>query len=488
MRGELVERGGEPQQLVRARGRRTATTRSTAGAPERERAGLVEQHRARLAEPLDHAAALDDHAARGRRARARRRARSARRGSAGTASRRRTPRARAPGRRDSAHASAGDDERERQEDGRVAVGEADERRPLAPRPPRTSRTSAAYALSAAARAARELERLAGVGRAAAHVRRRGGCVDRQRLAGERRLVDDRLARSTTTPSTGTTSPARTTTTSPGHDRLDRHLLDRVPSGGGGAPSAAPARRAGRQLAARARPAAHSSSAFPPASISATTAPASVLAERERAGHRDQRDRVDADVAARASVAGDRPRRAARARRRSPRPRRVAGVPARRRGAAARPPTIAASADAGGVLAPACQEQASARYQVLARAALRPGRTRTRASTATQPSGRPTTGFRSSSAISGMVVREPGEPKQEIGERGGVGRRRAAEAARRGGPPCRRRRARRRRRRSAARSGTARRRSARRRRRRGRRRRAGRRPDPGRRRRAARRRP
>ena len=65
--GELVDRGGEPQQLVR-RHAVERTTRSISGLAERERAGLVEEHRPRLAELLDRGAALDDHA-RARRAR-----------------------------------------------------------------------------------------------------------------------------------------------------------------------------------------------------------------------------------------------------------------------------------------------------------------------------------------------------------------------------------------------------------------------------------
>ena len=78
------------------------------GRADGQRAGLVEQHGPRLAERLDRAGALDDHAAARGAREARTPARSARRGSAGTASRR--PRRPAPrtGSPLTAHASAGD--------------------------------------------------------------------------------------------------------------------------------------------------------------------------------------------------------------------------------------------------------------------------------------------------------------------------------------------------------------------------------------------
>ena len=61
VRGQLVDGGGETQQLVGA-DPVEGDDPLERGLPERQRAGLVEQHRARLAELLDHAAALDDHA------------------------------------------------------------------------------------------------------------------------------------------------------------------------------------------------------------------------------------------------------------------------------------------------------------------------------------------------------------------------------------------------------------------------------------------
>ena len=97
--------------------------------PERQRAGLVEQHRARLAELLDHAAALDDHAVprgagdpgderdRGRQDQRTRRGDDHHGHEAN----------RIPGRRPG---EPGDPEREREEEGGVVVGQADERRPL----------------------------------------------------------------------------------------------------------------------------------------------------------------------------------------------------------------------------------------------------------------------------------------------------------------------------------------------------------------------
>ena len=128
VRGQLVDGGGQTQQLVGA----DPVERDDPlerGMPERQRAGLVEQHRACLAELLDHAAALDDHAApRGARDARDQRNRGGQdqrtRGGddhhgdeADRVSRRR------PG-------DPGDREREREKEGGIAVGQADEWRAL----------------------------------------------------------------------------------------------------------------------------------------------------------------------------------------------------------------------------------------------------------------------------------------------------------------------------------------------------------------------
>ena len=119
-------------------------------------------------------------------------------------------------------------------------------------------------------------------------------ADRQRLAGQRSLVDKRLAdrdarrrqsprrcgRRTTSPgrsaSTGTSSMRRRAA----RWRDLRRALQQLRS--------AHAARAGRRT---------SSSALPPDEHQRDTAPASVLAQRERADHREHRDHVDADAAA-----------------------------------------------------------------------------------------------------------------------------------------------------------------------------------------------
>ena len=97
VRRDLVERGGQAQQLVRVdriEDLDLGDLRHAGG----ERAGLVEQQHRAAGERLQRAAALDDDAAAGRAARCRRRSRSAPPGSTGTAWRRRARRARAPDR------------------------------------------------------------------------------------------------------------------------------------------------------------------------------------------------------------------------------------------------------------------------------------------------------------------------------------------------------------------------------------------------------
>ena len=96
----------------------------------------------------------------------------------------------------------------------------------------------------------------------------------------------------TIPSTGTTSPARTST------------ISSAPTSSIGSSTSSSPRRTSADLGARstsavssrrARRFAVSSSALPPASISATTAPARYSPKRERSRHRHERDRIDADV-------------------------------------------------------------------------------------------------------------------------------------------------------------------------------------------------
>ena len=68
-----------------------------------------------------------------------------------------------------------------------------------------------------------------------------------------------------------------------------------------------------------------------------------------------------------------------------------------------------------------------RHQVFEVVAAGGRRSRTRASTATHPSGRASTGFRSSSATSGMSSASRAEAVKHVGERSAIGRWRAAPA-------------------------------------------------------------
>ena len=121
---------------------------------------------------------------------------------------------------------------------------------------------------------------------------------------------------TTIPSTGTTSPARTSTTLVDGDLVDRHLDELVAAANERRPRrtldqrgqlapGTPVRRLLERVAAREHQRDDGSG--------------EVLAERERSGHRDERDRVDADVAAQQRTQ-HRPASAARAASRSSPPR------------------------------------------------------------------------------------------------------------------------------------------------------------------------
>ena len=162
---------------------------------------------------------------------------------------------------------AGDEQRDRQEDRRVAVGEPDEGRLLRLGLANEPDEGRVGALGRRARGAQ----LEGVGRV------RGAAARRPprrivRGSGSPVSADSSTTASseTTTPSTGTTSPARTTTTSP-TSSSSTGISSRV------SPRRRVATRGARSIRAvssrRARPAATSSSALPPASISAITAPA-----------------------------------------------------------------------------------------------------------------------------------------------------------------------------------------------------------------------
>ena len=186
----------------------------------------------------------------------------------------------------------GDHGGQRQEDDRVAVGQPDEGRLLRLGLPHETHDRRVRALGGEPDRA-QLEGLAGVGRAAADVpaaaRRRPAAARRSGSTRRRRPRRSRPRRPPGSPRRRGRRPRpRPRPARPAPARPHRRA-------GAGSQSAAPARRATSARAAPARPAI-SSSALPPESISATTAPASPLLEGERAGDRDERDRVHADVA------------------------------------------------------------------------------------------------------------------------------------------------------------------------------------------------
>ena len=187
----------------------------------------------------------------------------------------------------------GDDERDREEQGGVAVGHPNERRPLR--------------LALPARAARRRRRRS---------RQRAGWPGARRpprrlpfRCGPSRLRCAR--RAAARPSAPTRREAPRRWRQPVHrDHLavpHEHEVAGARASSTGTSSTVLAGRAVRDAGARARrsavssrrarPAADSSSAFPPASMRPTTAPARYSPRRERTGHGDERDRVDADVAA-----------------------------------------------------------------------------------------------------------------------------------------------------------------------------------------------
>ena len=187
--GGLVERGGEPQQLV-GRGRAGHPGLDQPGLAQSERAGLVDHQRAHAGERLDRLAALDQDAELGR-------ARQAghdgdrHRQNERTGRRHHQHRHRADGvareRPGGARQRHGDGE---EEDG-VAVGQPRHRRARALRRLHQPHDAGIGAFVGPPRG-RQVEGLADIGRAA-QCRLADPELHRQRLAGERRLVEHRHA-------------------------------------------------------------------------------------------------------------------------------------------------------------------------------------------------------------------------------------------------------------------------------------------------------
>ena len=190
----------------------------------------------------------------------------------------------------SAQARPGDDQRDRQEEAGVAVGHAHERRALALRLLDEPHERGVRALGGGAIGA-HVERRAGVGGAAQH-RHAAAQRDRQRLAAERARVDDRLGADDRAVDRDHLAGAHEHDVAR-HDRVDRHLRERVVDAQLRdprrtldqprqlAPGAAGRRRLERRAAGEHQPDHRSGE---------------LLAERQRADHRHERDRVDAEVA------------------------------------------------------------------------------------------------------------------------------------------------------------------------------------------------
>ena len=289
--GVLLDGRREPQDLVRRRGRPAATTRSSSGCP-RVSVPVLSSSTVRVAgELLDDAAALDDHAGT-RRSRHARDQRDRRRQD--QRARRRDHEDGHRSHRIARHepADAGEDERRDEHDDRVAVGHAHERRTLL--------------LGVAARAARCRRRCSRwpAGRRAARTPRRRWRVPLRTASPARCSAGSGSPVSADSSSTATLGRERAVDRhhlprAHHHDVADRELVDRHDlelARGPRRRASVGARSSSAVSARRARRFATASSALPPDSMSATTIGREVLAERERAGHRDQRDQVDADVA------------------------------------------------------------------------------------------------------------------------------------------------------------------------------------------------
>ena len=273
------------------------TTSVTPGSPLGQRAGLVEQHHLPGGQAFQRAAALDDDAdARGpgqpghdrdrggEQQRARRRDDQHRDGADRVTAER-------PGR-------GREDERERHEEDGEPVGGAHERRRRGLRLLDQAHHPGVGGLGGR-RGRDQLDRLPGVDHAAADVVA-GDPLDRQRLPGERGLVQHRRAEQPAVDRddlSGAHEQAVTerTTSSTGTSTTPPSTRRRAVRG---------ARSTSRLSSRRARAAARASSSCPLASITVIIGAGERLVDRQSAGQREHRDHVDARLAA--SDRADRP--------------------------------------------------------------------------------------------------------------------------------------------------------------------------------------
>ena len=287
--GELVDRCPQLQELLRRQltgASDLLDLRAAAG----QCPGLVEEDGARPAEALDRAASLDDHAQPG--------------GSrdAGDQRHRRRQDQRAGGgdheHRESAHRIAaqrpcrpGDDQCDRQQDRRVAVGHPHERRPLMLGLPDQADYARVGALRGRAGGA-QVECLAGI-HGAAGDRRSARPRCGQSLSGQGRLVDyGVLALHRPVDRHHLARPHQDPVADP--HLLDRDLLEPALAPAVGNPRGA--LEQGGQLAAGAARG-RRLERVPPAQHQRDHRASQVLAQGQRPGHRDQRDRVHPDVSA-----------------------------------------------------------------------------------------------------------------------------------------------------------------------------------------------
>ena len=284
----LVERGGQTQQLLGgdlAIGLDRDETRAAAG----QRAGLVEQQHLAAGEGLERAAALDQDAVAGGprdagddRDRRRQDQRAGRRHHEHGKGAHRIARGQPRG--------AGDRERQRHEQERIAIGQPDERRLLGLRRLDQPHDAGVGALFGG-RARPQVERIASIDGAAARPLA-GLARDRQRLPGQRRFVEHRgAAHDHAVDRHRLAGPHQQAIAGP--DRGERHLDDRAVAIAVGA-----RRRSGEQpvqlpagallcvvlerAAARDHQRDHHARQH--------------LAERHGAGHRQDRNQVDAELA------------------------------------------------------------------------------------------------------------------------------------------------------------------------------------------------
>ena len=293
MRRHLVERGREPEQLVRRRPSPNVSTSASRGDARGQRARLVEQQDRRARERLERAAALDDDPALGRRGRCRRRSRSARPGSAGTAWRPRAPTSARTGSPVAAHAPpaitsvTGMNQSAYRSASRTAGA-------CSCSAASTSRTIPAYVLSLGGRGGAQVERRPGVHRAGAHAlaarAARPGATHRSaRTRRVRRRPPRRRRRARPRPVfTNSRSPER---------RRRRSAVSGARRPRSDGPAAARARAATTARVRRGVPRTLRAPG-PSASITRDHRAGQVLAERERPHDREERDHVDAGLATR----------------------------------------------------------------------------------------------------------------------------------------------------------------------------------------------